>query len=171
MIWILAAAAFGCILTVIYSIYLGITPTPTMRKIKNVLLDNIPVLKGGVIAELGAGWGTLLIPLSSARPQCKIIGYELSWLPWFVAKVRTLFIPNIELHRKDFFKQSLENTDLVVCYLYPGAMAKLKLKFEKELKSGTHVISHTFAIPGWTPQRVIKASDIYASPIYFYVFE
>ncbi len=57
---------------------------------------------------------------------------------------------------------------MVVCYLYPGAMRKLKDKFEQELAPGTLVVSNTFSISGWKPINVIDTHDLYNTHIYLY---
>nr|NGX50328.1 hypothetical protein [Chlamydiota bacterium] len=73
-----------------------------------------------------------------------------------------------KIMRQNFFKCSLHNADLVVCYLFPKGMTQLKSKFERELKPGTVVVSNTFAIPGWTPIETIEVDDIHRSKIYLY---
>ena len=75
---------------------------------------------------------------------------------------------DVEFHYANFMKVPLHDADLIVCYLFPGGMSKLKPKLEEELKPGTVVISNTFAIAGWTPVEVFHANDIYRSPIYVY---
>ena len=65
---------------------------------------------------------------------------------------------------------SITSASVVICYLYPGAMRRLKGKFEKELSKGAIVVSNTFAIPGWRPMRVIEADDLYRTPLYVYRF-
>lgn len=147
-----------------YAIKNGIGPVPTARRVRDLFLAEA---KGkGPVVELGAGWGTLLVPLAKQRPDERVIGYENSWLPYFVLKLRRR--PNMELYCQDFWKADLSASGLVVCYLYPAAMAKLRVKFEKELKPGTVVMSHTFAVPGWTPVSVLRANDLYRTPIYRY---
>ena len=57
---------------------------------------------------------------------------------------------------------------MIVCYLFPKGMEKLSKKLEKELKPGTLVISHTFALPGWKPFKTLDVDDLYYTKIYFY---
>lgn len=155
---------------VIWSYRLGITPTPTSSKAKRCLLKALPDKLEGKILELGSGWGTLAVPLAKTYKNCSVIGYEISPLPFFVSWVRVRFsgVSNLKLLRQDFFKVDMSDASLIVCYLYPGAMRKLKEKFEKELKPGTYVISNTFAIPGWQPISVHEVNDLYRTKIYVY---
>ena len=62
----------------------------------------------------------------------------------------------------------MSGAELVVCYLFPGGMEKLKPKLEREVKPGAIVISNTFAISGWKATEILFASDLYRSPIYIY---
>lgn len=130
----------------------------------------LPHLNDGQIVELGSGWGTLIFPLARRFPQCQVVGYEISPIPYFVSKVRAFFfpLPNLRIIRKDFFTISLNQVSLIVCYLYPKAMDNLKKKFETEMKQNSFVISHTFAVPGWIPAEIKFVSDLYFTPIYFY---
>lgn len=160
--WILFSIVF-------YSWKYGISPTPSSRQAKRQILRLIPEGKETIV-ELGSGWGTLAFALARQCPLAKIEAYEISSIPYLVSKgiQRMLCYSNLNIHKQDFFQVSLESASVVVCYLYPGAMKKLKTKFEKELAKGTLVISHTFAVPGWSPQAVFYLNDLYQNPIYLY---
>ena len=161
----------GLLSIVFYTIRYGISPMPSSAKAKSRMLESIPLDTKGIIYELGSGWGSIALPLSSRFPNCIIRAYEISPIPWLVSvTINYLFNSNKNLiiHRKDFYNCSLQDASVVVCYLYPGAMNKLKFKFETELKPGTIIISNTFAIPGWTPNSVYELNDIYKTKIYLY---
>lgn len=148
----------------------GISPMPTPFKIKRALIEQLPSLNEGLVYELGAGWGTLAVALAKKYPQCQIIAYENSPVPYCFLKLRLWLsgLHNVTAHPQDFFHASLHQADLVVCYLYPKAMQRLKSKFELELKNQTWVVSHTFAIPQWTAVRTLSIHDLYQTKIYFY---
>lgn len=155
---------------IVYSLALGITPNPTNRKVLDTLLIHLPPLQSGKVLELGSGWGNIAFHLAKQRPGCTVIGYELSPLPWgwsfFMHRVRGL--ANLQLIRRNFYEVSFEDASVVVCYLFSGAMLKLKKKFEAELRAGTTIISHTFSIPGWTPSQIIEVKDLYRTKIFIY---
>lgn len=147
---------------------------PTSTKVKKILLSKaLPIPLEGPIVELGSGWGTLAFSLAERYPQSKVIGFETSFVPYWASKFLLFFysFPHLHLLRQDFFQADLRDAALVICYLYPEAMRKLKLKFEKELKAGTWVISHTFAIPEWTPLAIYPVKDLYQTKIYVYQFK
>lgn len=153
-----------------YSWRYGITPTPTSSKVKDRLVQMLPLVVHGRILELGSGWGTLAFALARHFPDCQVIAYEISPIPYFISKIfhRFYSYSNLTIVRKDFFTVSFHDASLVVCYLYPKAMKRLKVKFEQELVPAAYVLTHTFAVPGWTPISLEQASDLYYTPIYLY---
>jgi hypothetical protein len=148
----------------------GITPMPTAPKVKKTLLNELPKKLNGTIIDLGSGWGTLCFSLAKKYPHCTVVGFENSHIPYYYSVIKKALSgqPNLTFERRDFFNAPINHASLIVCYLYPKAMEKLKDKFALELKPNTVVVSHTFAIPGLHPNKTVTASDIYRSKIYFY---
>ena len=157
----------ACVYLVLFSLYNGIGPMPTSQSVKKALLSKLIDLKGPII-ELGTGWGTLTVLLAKKFPREQIIAYENSWIPYFFSKIRLLKYRQVTLLYKDFWEEDLSNSGTIICYLYPKAMDRLKIKFEKELSPSTLVVTHTFAIPGWRPTETLQADDLYRTPIYHY---
>jgi hypothetical protein len=160
----------GFVSIVYWSYKNGISPMPTSSKVKRTIFKALPTEVSGPIYELGSGWGTLAFPLAAHYPSHPIEAYESSPIPYFFSKARWFLKrhPNLHLHKKDFFTVSLKDASLIVCYLYPGAMRRLKDKFEQELPSNCLVITNTFSIPGWNPIAILESSDIYHTKVYVY---
>ena len=161
ILYLAAAAALSVIL---FSKVAGITPTPTSPKVRRALFELLPDVDGPVY-ELGAGWGGLTSPLASRYKR--VIGYELSPIPWLVAWARSVRHKNVSLRLRNFWKTDLSGAALVVCYLYPGAMQRLAGKLE-ELQPGALVCSHTFALPGWQAAWEGRVEDWQRTPLYLY---
>jgi len=157
---------------VIWTMQNGISPMPTMGKVKRKLFDILPPPEkvSGKVYDLGSGWGTLVMPLGLYYPDHQVLGYETSPIPYWISKRRLFLtkIPNVRLLKEDFFSTNINQAGLVICYLYPGAMLRLKSKFENELQPGSWVISHTFSVPGWEPVATYEVSDLYHTKIYIY---
>lgn len=145
----------------------GISPTPTSNQIRTALFSNLPEIEEGTIVELGSGWGNLAFPLSKKYPHCKVIGYENSPIPFLYSALLN-HRSNLKIVRGDFFEKPLQGVNLVLCYLFPKGMEKLKDKLEKELESGAQVVSHTHPIPEWEPKEIIEVDDLKHSTIYIY---
>lgn len=152
----------------------GISPMPTSPKVKKAFLQiiekSIPKDLNGDIYELGSGFLTLGLPLARIFPNNKIICLETSTIPSIYSRVLNYFLKykNLDVRNEDFFNVNLNQASLVVCYLYPKAMEKLKAKFENELQDGTYIMSNTFSIPGWTPVKQVIVDDLYKTHIYLY---
>lgn len=155
---------------VVWAIKNGIGPTITSPRQKRCLLASLPEDVKGNVFDLGSGWGTLAISLARRLPGCQVIGYENSPVPYFFSKGLQLLLrfPNLQFSKQDILRVPLHEASLIVCYLYPGAMKKLKPKFEEELRPGTVVITNTFAVPGWNPVNTFFTEDVYRSKIYLY---
>ena len=154
-----------------HTFQLGISPMPSSAKARRAIVEIVKSQNPRTnIAELGSGWGGLAISLARVVSGGRVVGYERSLVPYlwsqFAAKV--VRVRNLTLLRDDFHRAQLRDFDIVVCYLFTGAMEKLRKKFEQELKPGALVISNTFAVPGWKPIEVIRLEDLYKTPIYVY---
>lgn len=156
-------------LVVAWTVKNGISPMPSSTKASKVIASLLPDVEGPVY-ELGSGWGHLLLPLCKKYPHQPVVGIESSPIPYLFSKVLFIFLkrPNLSLIRQDFFTRPLNDASLVVCYLYPGAMKQLRDKFQRELKPGTLIISNTFAVPGWKPEKTVTLDDMYCTKIYLY---
>ncbi len=151
---------------VISSIQAGITPMPSSPKALQAIGTLIPEHFEGKVVDLGSGWGDLALFLAKKFPESTVTGYEMSYVPYLVSKMRAK--SNLNFFYSDFFNKNLKPFNVVVCYLYPAGMERLKLKLEKELLNGTLVISNTFAVPGWTPIQIVELTDLYRTKIYLY---
>ena len=154
---------------VYWSIRNGISPTPSSRKQIAAILKAIPDGIDGNIYELGSGWGTLALALAKRFPGNQVTGIENSPVPYWISKVLQFScgLHNLRFAYGNFLKFNLSESSLIVCYLYPGGMQKLKEKL-KNLKPGTIIVTSTFSIPDWTPLKKLEAQDLYRSPIYVY---
>jgi len=167
---LLALLLVGMLSIVVYTLRTGISPMPTLGRVRRQLFSFVEPELEGTILELGAGWGTLAFALADRCPRAKVVAYELSPLPWAFCWLRQRLAPrsNLELRRQDFFRASFTGASLVVCYLFPGAMSRLAPKLLAELAPRTRVLSHTFALRGWTPVHTLRVDDLYRTPIYLY---
>ncbi len=151
----------------------GISPMPSSRRAVQQVLQFVVPPHPGPLYELGAAWGSLVIPLARAFPDRRIIAYELSTIPWLflLMRVRVCGLKNVEVVRRNFFRDDLGQAAVVICYLYPGSMVRLSTKLKAELIPGTVVVSNTFALPGWVPDQQAQLKDLYGTSIYRFVVD
>jgi len=167
---VLAIVLAAILALLVHTAITGISPVPTTPRVAAAMLALARPGIDGAIFELGSGWGALAFALAKRFPDRRVIAYELSPLPWLISRLRNSLAPapNLTIHRADFHQAPLAEAALVCCYLYPGAMARLRPKFEAELGPGAAVISNSFAVPGWPPAAVRRADDQYESLVYLY---
>lgn len=167
-ILILALAAVTSVLS--WYLLTGIPPLPTSPAVKRVMLAALPDKLKGAVYDLGSGWGGMAFALARRYPGCRVTGFEVSPLPWVFSRLRLLLqpTPNLYFRFGNFQKVSQEDAVLVVCYLAPRAMEKLKLKLEAELKLDTLVLSNYFRVPDWRPASEYMVPDMHRTPVYLY---
>ncbi len=144
---------------------------PTSGKVKQELFNLLhrENIRGNIV-ELGAGWGSLAFPVARQYKNCNVNAYENSPVPYMFCRFLNLFFlyTNLKFYLENFYTISLTDTNVLLCYICPDAMGKLKAKFESELKEKTLIVCHTFAVPGWKPCRQIEVGDMYRTKIYVY---
>ncbi|WP_410770407.1 class I SAM-dependent methyltransferase [Fontibacillus sp. BL9] len=149
----------------------GISPTPTSVPVRHAAMAELRRI-GGItnIVEAGSGWGTLALQAAKINPSWNIVGIENSHIPLAVSRLtaRWSSVRNVSFIRGDLYKYPYGKADAVICYLFPGAMKRLDPLFREELTAGTSVISICFALPGWTPDRIVTCRDMYRTKIYIY---
>lgn len=168
---VLAGVVVAVASIVAATLRLGISPMPSSPRVRREVLALVPADVDGEVHELGAGWGGLALALADACPRARVVAWEASWVPWAWCRLRLALRPraNVQLRRGDFFDADLRGAQLVVCYLWTGAMTRLSEKFQAELPDGAMVVSHTFALRGWTAEATRTVDDLYRTPVYRYV--
>lgn len=126
-------------------------PTPKERVRKMLSLGKIK--PGQKVYDLGCGDGRL-VHIASAKYKAQAVGVEFSPLIYWMAKLVQPFYwlkgSRAHIKYRNFYYVDISDADVIVCYLLPHAMKRLKKKFEAELKKGARVISYAFPMEGWT---------------------
>lgn len=143
---------------------------PSSKKAYQAVDRLIDESETGPIIDLGSGWGNLVIRMAKQYPQREVIGYELSMLPWLTTSLlKYIFrLKNLTVYKQDFYHADLSCGSVLVCYLFPAAMAKIKLKLALERPKINYLISNNFALPASQFEKVIQLDDFYKSPVYLY---
>lgn len=119
----------------------------TSGKIAKIQCRLAKVKKGDVVYDLGCGDGTAL--LTAAKRGAEGVGVEIDPLRYWVAKIR--FVTSrvshrLRISRKNFFAMNVSPATVVIMYLIPKTLARLKPKLLKELKPGTRVVTFVYKI-------------------------
>ena len=143
---------------------------PSSKKAYNAIVKLVNIETTCPIIDLGSGWGSFVIRMARENPKRQVVGYELSLLPWLTSVLRkkVLGLHNLTLYRKNFYNVTLPEGSVVICYLYPEAMEKIRNKLLLEQPKIKLLISNNFAVPSWKSYKIIRLDDFYNSPIYLY---
>lgn len=122
-----------------------------------------------VFADLGSGLGGLPAFLSRVLPEGRFTGIETAPLPFLISRLRAMLDgERYEIRWGSFWKQDLSRFDVVYAYLSPVPMSDLWCKARAEMRSGSLLISNTFAVPGVEPSEVLQLEDLHRSRLYLY---
>ncbi len=113
--------------------------------------------------ELGAGIGAVAFPAARER-GAQVLAVEIEPLRVLILRVRRALGPaaeRIEVRRGNMYDLDFGGATAVSAFLWPGAMARLRPKFERELRPGTRVVSRCHPILGWTPEEYDPKADVY----------
>lgn len=155
--------------TAFVGVVMRVPYVPTQKKVIEKIFREVALRKGETFIDLGCGDGRMLIEAEKNK-KVNAIGYEIAPLIYLFALVRKIISRSkAKILFKNFFKENLNNADVIFCYLMPAELKKLSKKIKKECKKGTRIISNTFKIHGLTPKRVIKKNIKEKTPtLYFY---
>jgi len=120
------------------------------------ILELIPENRDIVFVDLGAGLGGPLVHIAKQRPRAALIGVEASPLVWLIGCLRTMpFKSRRRFRFGSLWKTDLREANIVFAFLSPAPMPELWAKVRREMRPGSVFISHSFEVPGKTPDARI----------------
>lgn len=137
------------------------TPQPVVQK----MLELARVEDGDVLYDLGSGDGR--IPITAAQIHgIRAVGIDID--PVRVAEsrenARKSGVEHLVTFREgDLFESNIGDASIVTLYLLDSLNRKLRPKLLSELKPGTRIVSHSFDMGDWEPEReaVVSGSTVY----------
>lgn len=159
----LLVVAVGLAYFVFASFLFGAGYQPTPRAAALEMLRLAGVSPDDTVYDLGAGTGALVfraVRLYGARA----VGVEVEPIRVLVLKMRRAlggYAGRVTIRWGNLFALDFSGATVVATFLWPGAMARLRPKFESELRPGARVVSHCHPIPGWTPAVHVPGTDVY----------
>ena len=118
--------------------------------------------------DLGAGVGSILRPLATARPDAAFTGIENAPATWLAGRLRTAGLANCTWRWGDIWQARLADYDVVYAFLSPAAMPALWQKVRGEMHPGSLFISNSFAVPDVEPSFVVEVDDARQTRLYCY---
>jgi hypothetical protein len=122
-------------------------------------------------ADLGAGIGSVAIPVIKQLPEMNVKAWERAPLPWLISAWRGRNVRNYSAWRSNFFEANFGEYDVIFAFLSPLAMPEISEKIKHEMRSGTLFISSSFPVPNWQPESIKYISDRRKTVLYCYRVE
>src|SRR6266576_54155 len=128
---------------------------PTPDEIVDAMLKTAAVKKGDVIYDLGCGDGRIVIA-AAQKFGTRGVGIDIN--PERIKEARenaskagvTGLVKFIE---QDLFEAKIGDATVVTLYLLPAINLKLRPKLLRDLKPGTRIVSHSFDMDDWKPEK------------------
>jgi SAM-dependent methyltransferase len=140
---------------------------PTSEAIVNAMLKLGDIKKDDIVYDLGCGDGRIVI---AAAKQFGARGVGIDINPERIQEARAnakkAGVENlVKFEENDLFDADIHEATAVMLYLLPSVNLKLRPKLMKDLKPGTRIVSHSFDMGDWKPE---KEEQVDFARIYFW---
>lgn len=137
---------------------LNVPYVPTPQAVVDKMLEIANVTRADYVIDLGSGDGR--IPITAAkRFGSKAMGVDIDPIRIQEAKanaVNARVTDKVEFKQQDLFKTDISKATVLTMYLLPRVNMELRPRILSELKPGTRVVSHSFDMGDWKPDKTVK---------------
>jgi 2-polyprenyl-3-methyl-5-hydroxy-6-metoxy-1,4-benzoquinol methylase len=141
---------------------------PTSQSVVEAMLELAQVNKNDVVYDLGSGDGR--IPITAAQKYgARGVGIDIDPERIQESNVNAQkagVTDRVRFIQQDLFKTDVREATVVTLYLLPEVNLKLRPKLLQELRPGTRIVSHSFDMGDWKPQRTVQVGG---TTIYLWV--
>ncbi|MEI7839196.1 MAG: hypothetical protein WCJ11_01720 [Methylococcaceae bacterium] len=109
--------------------------------------------------DLGAGVGSVAIPIAKQLLAVQVEACERAPLPWVISAFRGRNLSNFTASRRNFFTADFSKYDVIFAFLSPRVMPAISEKLKGEMRAGTLFISSSFPSPNWQPESILHLND------------
>jgi cyclopropane fatty-acyl-phospholipid synthase-like methyltransferase len=128
---------------------------PSPQEVVEKMIDLGGVKKGDVVYDLGSGDGRIVI--AAAKKGARAVGFEIDGdlLKQSRENIRAAGVQDsAEIRQQDILTVDLSPASVVTMYLLPDVNMKLRPNLLSQLKPGSRVVSHSFDMGDWKPDKV-----------------
>jgi SAM-dependent methyltransferase len=134
---------------------------PTPQEVVDRMLELAGIRQGDLLYDLGSGDGRIVITAAS-RYGVKAVGFEID--PVLVKNsrdnIRDADLGHlVEIRDQDIRAVDLSPATVLTMYLHPAANLRLRSAILRQLKPGSRVVSHDFAMGNWKPDAIDELTD------------
>lgn len=129
---------------------------PTSQNVVQAMLKLAGVKAGDVVYDLGCGDGRIVI--TAVRDfGARGVGIDINPVRIEEARANAQqagVADRVRFEVKDLFEADIQEANVVTLYLLTSVNLKLRPKLLAELRPGTRVVSNTFEMGDWKPDRM-----------------
>jgi cyclopropane fatty-acyl-phospholipid synthase-like methyltransferase len=128
---------------------------PSPQEVVDKMIELAAVKKGDVVYDMGSGDGRIVI--AAAKKGARAVGFEIDGdlVKESRVNIRKAGVQNLaEIRQQDILTVDFSPASVVTMYLLPDVNLKLKPNLLKQLKPGSRLVSHSFDMGDWKPDKV-----------------
>lgn len=143
---------------------------PTSPEVVSAMLKLGEVEKKDLVIDLGCGDGRIVVAAAKEH-GAHAIGVDID--PERIKEARENakqagVTDLVEFRQGDLFDADISKASVVTLYLLPSVNMKLRPKLWHDLKPGTRVVSHSFDMEDWKPDKV---EEVEGTQIFLWVIK
>jgi SAM-dependent methyltransferase len=146
--------------------FVGWVPSP--MRVVHRMLELAEIKPGELVYDLGCGDGRTVIT-AVQNYSARGVGIDVDPARIEQAKKRAgSLLGQVKFRRQNIYRTDLRNADVILVYLLPSLLKKLKPRL-RNLKRGARIVSHAFEVPDVAAYKTARLAshnglshDIYA---------
>jgi SAM-dependent methyltransferase len=128
---------------------------PTENTVVDAMLKLAGVTKADVVYDLGCGDGRIVVR-AAKNHGARGVGIDID--PARIQQARENAKRNnvedlVRFEENDLFDADIHEATVVMLYLLPDVNLRLRPKLLRDLKPGTRIVSHSFNMGDWKPEK------------------
>jgi tRNA G37 N-methylase Trm5 len=130
---------------------------PSPQEVVDKMIELAGVKKGDVVFDMGSGDGRIVI--AAAKKGAQAVGFEIDGdlVKESRENIRKASVQDLaEIRQQDILTVDFSPASVVTMYLLPDVNLKLRPNLLKQLKPGSRVVSHSFDMDDWKPDKIEK---------------
>jgi SAM-dependent methyltransferase len=140
---------------------------PTENSVVDAMLKLAGVKSTDIVYDLGCGDGRIVVR-AAKNLGARGVGIDID--PARIQQARENAKRNnvenlVRFEENDLFDADIHEATVVTLYLLPNVNVRLRPKLLRDLKPGTRIVSHSFDMGDWKPE---KEEQVDGTTIYFW---
>jgi SAM-dependent methyltransferase len=136
---------------------------PTPQEVVDAMLKLGDVKKSDLVYDLGCGDGRIVVT-AAKNLGARGVGIDIN--PERIKDAQENakkegVSDKVKFIQADLFEADIKDATVVTLYLLPSINLKLRPKLWSDLKPGTRIVSHSFDMGDWVPEKKVEVNGRY----------